>query len=217
MARESVERTVKFLRILHHYRRLHEDFERSGSGAYRITSLGAWAASRPAHVYYFLKRLGIEKDRLFVDLGSGDGLVACVAGLFARSVGIEADPELCRTAGRALLDLALSHRVEIVCGDYLTMDLRRADCLYLYPDKPFYALEERLQSWPGRLLVYGPHFPPARLIPGRQLRCGRERIQEYRVRLGPDDAGGTNPSQNEVRKRNRLNDPGDQKPWRRGG
>ncbi|MCU0589318.1 MAG: hypothetical protein MUF52_14350 [Syntrophobacteraceae bacterium] len=186
MPRELLERTRRLVGILRHYRRLHEALERSGPGAYRITSRGAWATSRPAHVYYFMKRLGIENDRFFVDLGSGDGLVACVAGLFTRSVGIEADPDLCRTATDAVADLELCHRVEIVRGDYLTMNLRRADCLYLYPDKPFHALEELLGSWPGRLLVYGPHFPPGGLIPGRQLRCGRERIQEYRARLGPD-------------------------------
>jgi len=185
VTRKSPERTGRLVRILRHYRRLHEALERSGPGAYRITSRGAWAVSRPAHVYYFLKRLGIEKDRLFVDLGSGDGVVACVAGLFTRSVGIEADPELCRIAAQAVVDLELGHRVEMVCGDYLAMDLRRADCLYLYPDKPFDALAERLESWRGRLLVYGPHFPPAGLIPGLHLRCGRERIQEYRARPGP--------------------------------
>ncbi len=151
--------------MLRRYRRLHEELERSGRGLYRMTSRGAWAASRPSHVYYFLKRLGVENDRLFVDLGSGDGLVACVAGLFTRSVGIEADPELCRWAVRTIADLELSRRVAIVCGDYLTMDLRRADCLYLYPDKPFAALADRLGGWRGTVMVYGPHFAPKSLMP----------------------------------------------------
>lgn len=181
MSVEAAERSRSFLRVLRRYRRLHEELERSGRGLYRMTSRGAWAASRPSHVYYFLKQLGVENDRLFVDLGSGDGLVACVAGLFTRSVGIEVDPELCTRAVRIIADLELDGRVEIVCGDYLAMDLRRADCLYLYPDKPFDSLVQRLRSWPGRLLVYGPHFRPPVLVPGRLLRCGRERIQEYRV------------------------------------
>lgn len=184
MTCRSVERSRGFLRILHYYRRLHEALEQSGAGTYRITSLGAWATSRAPHVYYFLKRLGLEKNRLFVDLGSGDGLVACVAGLFTRSVGVEIDPELCRMAARAVADLGLGRRVEIVCGDYLTLRLHRADCLYLYPDKPLNSVAELLRSWPGRLLVYGPHFPPPGLIPGQHLRCGRERIQEYRGQGG---------------------------------
>jgi len=145
-----------------------------------MTSRGAWAASRIAHVHYFFKRLGLEKDRLFIDLGSGDGLVACVAGLFTRSIGIEADPDLCRTALEAIRSLRMNHRVEIICGDYLTMNLQRADCLYLYPDKPFMPLEALLTSWPGRLLVYGPHIPPKHLGSELNLQCGRERLQVYR-------------------------------------
>jgi hypothetical protein len=166
--------------MLRYYRRLHELLERNGQGPYRITSRGAWAASRMAHVYYFLKRLGLENDRLFMDLGSGDGLVACVAGLFTRSVGIEADPDLCKSAAEAVRWLEMSDRVQIACGDYLTMNLRRADCLYLYPDKPFDPLAQLLSTWPGRLLVYGPHLPPNALVPETLLQCGRERIQVYR-------------------------------------
>ncbi len=179
------------LPILRHYRHMHELLAHSGQGPYRITARGAWATSRIAHVYYFFKRLRLEKDRLFIDLGSGDGLVACVAGLFTRSIGIEADPGLCRTAVEAVRFLGLTHRVEIVCGDYLTMNLRRADCLYLYPDKPFEALERLLNPWPGRLMVYGPHIPPKHLIPERQLRCGRERMQVYRA--GPRRHSGLTP------------------------
>jgi len=178
---DAVRRTRKLLSILRYYRRRHELLEANGQGPYRMTSKGAWAASRAAHVYYFLRRLGVEGDRLFVDLGSGDGLVACVAGLFTEAVGIEADPDLCNAASRAVRYLAMEDRVHIVCGDYLTQNLRQADCLYLYPDKPFHKLESTLTSWDGRLLVYGPHMPPSQLISGNSLRCGRERLQVYRA------------------------------------
>ncbi len=181
MTRENSIPSRRLLPILRHYRHLHELLEQSGQGPYRMTSRGAWATSRIAHVHYFFKRLGLDKNRLFVDLGSGDGLVACVAGLFTRSVGIEADPDLCRTAAEAVQFLGMTDRVRIVCGDYLTMNLQGADCLYLYPDKPFTPLEQLLASWPGRLLVYGPHMPPSRLVPERRLRCGRERLQVYRA------------------------------------
>lgn len=116
-----------------------------------------------------------------MDLGSGDGLVTCVAGLFTRAVGIEADPNLCRTAAESVRLLGLDDRVEIVCGDYLSMNLQRADCLYLYPDKPFDKLEPCLSTWSGRLLVYGPHMSPRHLQPETHLRCGRERLQVYRA------------------------------------
>jgi hypothetical protein len=181
VTREARPGARDLLPILRHYRRLHEIAQQSGQGPYRMTSRGAWATSRIAHVYYFLKRLGLDRDRLFIDLGSGDGLVACVAGLFTRSVGIEADPDLCRTAAEAVQFLGMTDRVRIVCGDYLTMNLQRADCLYLYPDKPFAPLEQILASWPGRLLVYGPHIAPKQLVPELHLQCGRERLQVYRA------------------------------------
>lgn len=185
MIPETTLRTRKLLSILRHYRHLHQVLEETGQGPYRITSRGAWAASRVAHVYYFLRRLSFEDTRLFVDLGSGDGLVACIAGLFTRSVGIEADPDLCKTAAHAVRFLGLSNSVEIVCGDYLTMDLHRADCLYLYPDKPFDQLDNLLASWTGQLLVYGPHMPPTHLVPELHLRCGRERLRVYRAITRP--------------------------------
>jgi len=105
--------------------------------------------------------------------------VACLAGLFTRSVGIEVDERLCCESLRAARCLGLEERVQFICADYLTQNFRQADCLYIYPDKPFYALEAMLDGWEGTLLAYGPHFPPQALVPMQRLQSGAERLVLY--------------------------------------
>lgn len=175
-------RSRRFLAVLRYYRALHEGWERSGRPLYRDTSLGAWAGSRPEHLYYFFRRVGLARYRLFIDLGSGDGLAACLASLFTRAIGIEIDPDLCRTARTASVDLGLHGRAEFVCGDFLGQSITRADCLFIYPDKPIHRLEPLLTGWRGTLLVYGPHLPAQSLTPRQRLACGRERLTRYAAR-----------------------------------
>ena len=169
-----------FSLIEQHYHRFYEVLEREGTGSYRLTALGAWATSRAAHVFHFFKEMDLARYRLFMDLGSGDGIVTCIAGLFTQAVGIEIDPELCRIAQKSAQRLQLDEHVRFICANFLTQPIRKADCLYLYPDKPFYALEEYLTGWTGTLVVYGPHMPPKRMLPIRRLRYEKEQLVLYR-------------------------------------
>lgn len=177
MAEEA--RARRIVPIIRYYATRHQELERSGTGPYRLTPQGAWAASRPAHLFTFFRAIGLDRCDSFIDLGSGDGLVACVAGLFTRSFGIESDPTLCGEAQTAARALQLTDRVRFICADYLSQRIDRAACLYLYPDKPFDALEARLTEWRGALLVYGPHLPPRHMTAQRRLTCGRERMVVY--------------------------------------
>lgn len=165
--------------IARYYGDFYAELQRGGHELYRMTQLGAWAASRASHVYFFFKSVDLSSCKLFLDLGSGDGIVSCIAALFTRSMGIEIDADLCCIARRASHHLGLGDRVTFVRGDYLDHRMDRADCLYLYPDKPFDRLAERLSSWNGTLLVYGPHLPPHHLRAVRTLRCGREQMVLY--------------------------------------
>lgn len=170
-----------FAAIARYYRELQRSSGVADAGLpYRLTSLGTWAASRIPHVFWFFRRMGLGRYDLFLDLGSGDGVVACIAGLFTRSVGIEVDTTLCGLAQRAARDLRLAERVNFVCGDYLTLPIHMADCLYHYPDKPMARLEELLANWRGALLIYGPHFAPRSFSPALKLDRGRERMVLYR-------------------------------------
>jgi hypothetical protein len=183
--RDAAWRDLRFSAIETYYRGQHRQLEESGQGCYRLTLLGAWAVSIPGHVYRFFRELRLDQHRLFIDLGSGDGLVACIAGLFTRAVGIEIDRQLCGRASRAIRDLDLQARVAVICGDYRSHQICRADCLYLYPDKPVADLETLLTGWQGTLLVAGPHFPLQCFAPVKRLSCGRDQLVAYRaVRSG---------------------------------
>lgn len=154
----------------------------AGSGAlpYRQTERGAWAFSRLNEVRFFFQTIRLERYRSLIDLGSGDGIVVCVAALFTRAIGIEIDGELCQLAAQAARDLGLERRARFIRSDYATQRIQAADCLYLYPDKPIYAIEALLEGWSGDLLVYGPHFPAARMKAVRRLESGPERLVIYR-------------------------------------
>jgi hypothetical protein len=171
----------KAVELIRYFRRLHGEWGSHGEILpYRRTASGAWAASRPAHLFNFFKRLDLSRFRLFIDLGSGDGAASCTAGLFTTSIGIESDPFLVSRASRAARDLRLRDRVGFIRADFFTQGIREADCLYIYPDKPVHVLEEVLAGWPGSLLIYGPHFPPKRYCLVEKLRCGQESISVYR-------------------------------------
>jgi hypothetical protein len=169
-----------FSTIVRYFRTLHAASKDAGAVPYRLTSRGAWAASRAPHVFSFFRRVGLNQYDSFLDLGSGDGIVACIAGLFTRSVGIEIDPGLCRLAQRAARELHLADSVSFICGNYLELPIRRATCLYHYPDKPMDDLARLLTNWDGVFLIYGPHFPLRTMIPVSRLECGRERMVVYR-------------------------------------
>jgi hypothetical protein len=167
--------------VIRYFDKLYEGGPRtSGSIPYRLTSRGAWARSRPAHLFFFFKKVGLSSFRLVVDLGSGDGTASCMAGLFTRALGIEADPELASQAMETARRLGMDERVGFICADFFTQSIRNADCLYIYPDKPVYDLEEALEGWEGTLLIYGPHFPPKRLRLTEKLTCGKETLSIYR-------------------------------------
>jgi hypothetical protein len=167
--------------VIRYFQRLHACPEEHGETLpYRLTPSGAWAAARPEHLFNFFERVGLSAFRLFIDLGSGDGVACCAAGLFTRSIGIESDSFLVSRAARTVRDLGLKERVGFICADFLTQRIQEADCLYIYPDKPIAALEKALEGWSGTLLVYGPHFPPGRLLLVEKLRCGMETMSVYR-------------------------------------
>ncbi len=175
------DRSRRLVEINRYYRGLHAALDESGTGPYRMTALGAWATSRAPHVYYFFRRIGLERYGLFLDLGSGDGIVTCVAGLFTKALGIEVDYDLCRVASQAALHLDLKERVQFICADYLTQRISKADCLYVYPDKPLRPIENLMRSHDTTLVVYGPHLPPGALETTHRLKCGRERLTLYRT------------------------------------
>jgi hypothetical protein len=178
----GLDRQARFAQIANHYQNLYRKLEAADHAPYHLTRLGTWATSVAAHVFAFFEHIDLKRYRLFLDLGSGDGVVACIAGLFTRALGIEIDAGLCCTAQEAVRRLGLERQVAVVCGDYRTQRIWRADCLYIYPDKPVLAMETLPADWPGSLIVSGPHFPPERFTPTVQFRIARDHMVLYRSR-----------------------------------
>ncbi len=144
-----------------------------------MTASGAWAASRPGYLFNFFKKINLSSFGLFVDLGSGDGVVCCVASLFTTAVGIESDPFLISRAAQAARELKLEGRAGFIRADFLTQRIQAADCLFIYPDKPVYPLEKVLNGWGGTLLISGPHFPPKQFSLKEKLQCDTETLSVY--------------------------------------
>lgn len=166
--------------LRHYFNNRYAIMERAGQVPYRLTAKGAWAYSGIDALHDFFLQLDLHRYRCLVDLGSGDGIVVCLAGLFTRAVGIEIDSTLCSLAGQAARDLGLSGRVDFIRSNFTGQKICSADCLYVYPDKPIYGIESLLGGWQGDLLVYGPHFAPARMKAVHRLQAGTERMVVYR-------------------------------------
>lgn len=184
---------TEYSRIKDYFLARYEMLEQTGQMPYCPTAKGIWASSSPDELFGFFCDCRLDKSSLLIDLGSGDGIVTCIAGLFTRAIGIEVDPGLCRVACRAVRDLRLKGRVGIICGDYREHKIWRADCLYIYPDKPVYELERMLNNWRGRLMIYGPHFPPRQMESLGSFRQGSERMTAYAYPgsgEAPSDAAG---------------------------
>jgi protein-L-isoaspartate O-methyltransferase len=130
---------------------------------YRITPAGLWTRSSLDEVFDLFGQIDLARYGSMVDLGSGDGRVACLASLFTRAFGIEADPWLVAKSRRLAGKLGLS-QVDFQEADLRMADLSSYDLLYIFPDKPLDWLEAMpARAWQGRLLVYGPNFLPAKL------------------------------------------------------
>ncbi len=175
----------EFAKIFEYYRRLHRTLSNDlfkGEG-YKITKAGLWASSRPVFVYYFFKKLNLAKrGGLFLDAGSGDGLVVAIASTFTYAMGIECDKDLCIIAHNAFRHLGIS-RASILCGNYFDHKIWKADIIYLYPDKPINNLANLLylKNWQGELWIYGHHFPPDCTTLKTKLKKGRDFLSVYKI------------------------------------
>ena len=160
MVSRSDERDGIFRRVEAAYQNFYQLLESDGALPYRSTELGMWATSDLNEVYRAFCHFQLNRYTHLADLGSGDGRVALVGSLFTKVTGYESDEVLLQRSLEIQDKLGIDN-VLFLKQDYLLADLAPYDILYLYPDKPFYTLEDKLhRSWQGHLLVNGPHFPP---------------------------------------------------------
>ena len=160
MTNGSDERDAAFKLIEEAYENIKLALESTDQLEYKSTESGMWAVSDPREVYRAFCYFHLDHYEHMADLGSGDGRVALIGSLFTHTTGYETDEEQYKKS-LEIRDKLKIRNARFIQEDYLLVDLRPYDILYLYPDKPFHALEEKLETvWQGHLLVHGPHFPP---------------------------------------------------------
>jgi tRNA A58 N-methylase Trm61 len=81
-----------------------------------------------------MRAAGLRRGDVFYDLGSGDGVLLVIAAreFGARAVGVEIQGKLVEDSWRKAQDLGLRDEVDVIRGDFLCVDIGRADVLGLY-------------------------------------------------------------------------------------
>ena len=85
-------------------------------------------------VQYMLKLADLKPGEVLFDLGAGDGRTVIMAAksFGARAVGVELREDLAKKALGTIHTSGLTDRVTIVNGDMFTVNLSRADVVFLY-------------------------------------------------------------------------------------
>ncbi len=155
----------KFRRIKKEYDDYYRNLLRQGNLLARDTGVGFWGPSVTDEVWEIFKRIGLNRFKRFLDLGSGDGKVTLLAALFCDSAtGVEFDPLL---TGKALemKEKTGVGNARFINDDFIDHDLSPYDIIFHAPDKPLHrGIEEKIiNEMRGKLILYGHHFHPQNL------------------------------------------------------
>ena len=158
-----------FAKIKERYDNFHRFLLANGMIPARDTGIGYWGVTPVQEVYELFKRIGLERYKSFLDLGSGDGRVVLTASLFCPDAhGIEYDEWLSNTALFIRRRIAAPHfeKTRLLQDDFMKHDLSSYDMMFTHPDKPFFrdGFESKLQrELNGVLVVHGWEFHPQHL------------------------------------------------------
>ena len=145
------------------------------------TEKGFWSASPPDEIYEAFKKIGLNNFTNFLDLGSGDGKVALIAGLFCKNAeGIEIDLIL-HSKAIEMKSRFNARNVHFHHKDFHEHDLRNYDIVFLSPDAPLErGIELKLlKELDGRLLLFGNHFHPKILRKEKSFFAGSNLVSLY--------------------------------------
>jgi len=158
-------------------RKEYDDFYRSllkkGKLPMRDTEVGFWGTAAIGDVYELFKKIDLSRFKRFIDLGSGDGKVVMIASLFTSAAGVEFDRELHKKAVEIRDKLGV--KAELICGDFLRMDISKYDIVFINPDRAFHrGVEQKLRKeLKGKLIVYNLVYQPAGMKKGRTYWVGK--------------------------------------------
>ena len=143
------------------------------------TSIGYFAGARIDDIHDIFEKIGLEKYKKFIDLGSGDGRVVLMAAAYTSAEGVELDDELFTTALRmqkklsshAPLKKAVFHK-----KNYMTdIHLDDYDVIFINPDGRLYELEKKLRQEMKKdaiLIVYNAVYQPTNMKLKRTIGVG---------------------------------------------
>src|SRR3989344_5672108 len=153
----------KFRQIESAYKEKDRESLRRGGGPLHPTSKGFWSPAIMAEVFEAFRKLGLDRYRNFLDLGSGDGRVVLIASLFVpRAEGIEIDPSL--------------HAIAVSMAGKLG-----SSAAFRRPDTPLERGMERklVKEMNGHLILSGDHFHPRTLVSLKSIIINGTRFSVY--------------------------------------
>ena len=97
-------------------------------------SLAPFVPSPQNVVTAMLQLANLKKDEILYDLGCGDGRIIFEAAqkFGAKAVGVELDEGRYKECVRKVKEANLEDRIEIIHGDLLSVNLKKADVVTLY-------------------------------------------------------------------------------------
>jgi hypothetical protein len=183
----------KFKIIEAYFKSLDEKIKQQHGKPFFNTTHGIWGATSMLDAFELFMKLSLDERKGFVDLGSGDGRIVFIAGLFTDACGIEADPTLSAVALKAKSDLLSRlpelHRCSFINTDYTTASLHSYEILFTFCDHPWSpSFEEKLQKeCKGVLLSYNRIFLPEKLKKGKTYWMQQIPIISYHLNTPEKD------------------------------
>ncbi len=170
---------ARFERIKDAYDDFYKEILKTGQLPMRDTEVGFWGTAACDDIFELFKKAGLHNYRNFIDLGSGDGKVVMIASLFTKASGVEFDRELHDKAEEIRAKLGID--AELICGDFLKMDISGYDLVFINPDKAFHkGVEKKLrEELKGTLIVYNMVYQPSGMSKGRTFWMGQTPATVY--------------------------------------
>lgn len=177
---DPASRDEAFRRIKQYFQDADRERYRQGKMPLGSTEKGFWGTAHLDDVYEWCTRIGLDGKDTFIDLGSGDGRVVLVAGLFTHATGIEYDEALHELAEKARSELGVADAT-FIKGDYTQHDLSAYDVWFSYADHGFEWLRgKRHEMKPGIALhLYHDTYHPDFLVKGKITWIGQIPIFTY--------------------------------------
>ncbi|MBD3164092.1 hypothetical protein GF323_02755 [Candidatus Woesearchaeota archaeon] len=154
----------KYRQIKQAYEELHRNFLLKNSILVKHLNKRVWAPSIAKEVYRIFQKYG-DKEKVFLDLGSGDGIAVMIASLFfKRAYGIEIEKEFFDISLRMKKKIGI-HNAAFLNSDFYKADFSKYDILFIAPDSEFtLRLENKVsRELDGKLIVYSSIFQPRTL------------------------------------------------------